>query len=77
MNNGNIKKILKNPSETFSHHFPQSQQFGSNELYTHIILPCLTYNVALRPRFRDLTDRIGTILIDQIQSISFQQFHFK
>jgi hypothetical protein len=64
MNNGYIKRILKNTSESLSHYLPQSQQFGSDELYTHIILPCLIYNVALRPRFRDLTDRIGTILIE-------------
>jgi hypothetical protein len=57
-----VKYILKNASENLSDYLPQSNQFGSDETYTHIILPCLTYNVALRPRFKDLIERVRNIL---------------
>ena len=62
MINSSIKNILKNASENLSHYLPQSSQFGSDELYTHIILRCLTYNAAARPRFKDLTERVSIIL---------------
>jgi hypothetical protein len=62
MHNSTIKQVLKSKSENLSRYLPQSEKFGSDEAYTHIILPCLTYNVALRPRFRDLTDRVFIIL---------------
>jgi hypothetical protein len=66
MNIKRIKYILRNSSENLSRYLPQSQQFGSDEIYTHIILPCLTYNVALRPHFKDLTERIINILKQKI-----------
>ncbi|CAF1043345.1 unnamed protein product [Adineta ricciae] len=61
-NNQTVKNLLKTSSSNFSQYFPQSQQFGSNEVYTHLILPCLTYNVTLRPSFKDLNERISKIL---------------
>ncbi|CAF0903657.1 unnamed protein product [Adineta ricciae] len=62
LDNRTVKNLLKTSSSNFSQYFPQSQQFGSNEVYTHLILPCLTYNVALRPSFKDLNERICRIL---------------
>ena len=62
MTNRIVKNILKNPSENLSQYLPQSTQFGSDEIYTHIILPCLTHNLVLRPRFRDLNEKIFSIL---------------
>ena len=62
MTNRIVKNILKNASKSLSHYLPQSSQSGSDETYTHIILPFLTYNVVLKPRFRDLNERIFSIL---------------
>ncbi|CAF4622141.1 unnamed protein product, partial [Rotaria sp. Silwood2] len=64
INNFAVHILLKNASENLSRFLPQPEHFGSNEIYTHIILPCLTYNVAMRPRFRDLRERLITILTD-------------
>lgn len=64
MSNFAVKLILKNSSENLSRHFPKPEQFASDATYTHIILPCLTYNVTMRPRFKDLKERLVTILID-------------
>jgi len=60
-----VRIILKNSSENLSRHLPQSRQFGSDETYTHIILPCLTHNVTMRPHFKDLRERLVTILVDR------------
>ncbi len=62
LNNINIRNILKNSSENLSNYLPKSNQFGSEALYTHIILSCLIYNVNLRPHFRDLVEKISKIL---------------
>jgi hypothetical protein len=62
INNFAVQIILKNSTENISRHLPQPRQFGSDETYTHIILPCLTYNVTMRPRFRDIKERLLTIL---------------
>lgn len=62
IDNNQLKIILNNSSENLSHYLPQSNQFGSDEIYTHLILPCLTYNVNLRPKFIDLNERIINIL---------------
>ena len=67
MDNKTVQNLLKSPSENLSRHLPQSHQFGSDEVYTHLILPCLTYNAALRPRFKDLVERILTIFNGKIQ----------
>ncbi|CAF3854075.1 unnamed protein product [Adineta steineri] len=61
-----LQTLLKNPSENLSRHLPKPRYFGSNETYTHIILPCLTYNVKMRPRFRDLKQRVLDILVNGI-----------
>ncbi len=65
MANYAVQIVLKNSSENLSRHLPKPQQFASDEIYTHIILLCLTYNVAMRPRFKDLRERIVTILVDR------------
>jgi hypothetical protein len=65
MTNFAVQVILKNSSENISRHLPKPRQFASDETYTHIILPCLTYNVAMRPRFKDLRERLVTILVDR------------
>jgi hypothetical protein len=62
MTNFAVTILLKNSSENLTRHLPKPRQFGSDETYTHIILPCLTYNVTMRPRFRDLRERLVTIL---------------
>ncbi|CAF5049231.1 unnamed protein product, partial [Rotaria sp. Silwood1] len=62
INNYAVHILLKNSSENISDFLPQPQNFGSIEAYTHIILSCLTYNVTMRPRFRDLRDSLMTIL---------------
>ncbi len=67
LDNKTIKNLLKNPSENLKHYLPQSHQFGSDEVYTHLISPCLTYNAALRPRFKDLIERVFTIFNEKIQ----------
>ncbi|UJR34889.1 hypothetical protein I4U23_027668 [Adineta vaga] len=67
LDNRTIQNLLKNSSENLPYFLPQSQQFGSNEVYTHLILPCLTCCVALRPYFKDLVGRVSTIFNDQIQ----------
>jgi len=64
LSNYAVPVVLKNSSENLSNHLPQPQ-FGSNETYTHIILLCLTYNLAVRPRFKDLRERLVTILADR------------
>lgn len=67
MSNLAVKLILKNSSENLSRHLPKSDQYASDATYTHIILLCLTYNVTMRPRFKDLRERINTILTDSSQ----------
>lgn len=62
-----VKIILKKASENLSEHLPKPDQFASDATYTHIILLCLTYNVTMRPRFKDLKERINTILADLSQ----------
>ena len=62
LNNFAFRHFIENLSENISRHLPKPQQFASDETYTHIILPCLTYNVAMRPRFKDLRERLVTIL---------------
>jgi len=62
-----VKIILKNSSENLSRHLTKPRHFGSDETYTHIILPCLTHNVTMRPRFKDLRERLATILADRTQ----------
>ncbi|CAF1379610.1 unnamed protein product [Rotaria magnacalcarata] len=59
-----VQVILKNSSENLNRHLPQPR-FGSSEIYTHIILPCLTYSVAMRPCFRDLKERLSNILTEK------------
>jgi hypothetical protein len=63
--------MLKNSSENLSIHLPQSTRFGSETIYTHIIIPCLIYNVNLRPRFRDLVDKIRHILSNNKQHVIY------
>jgi hypothetical protein len=65
MSNALVHSLLKNTAENISRHLPRPRQFGSEEIYTHIILPCLTYNVSMRPHFRDLRERLHTILDGQ------------
>lgn len=65
MQNFAIKMFLKNSSENISQHLSKPRQFGSDETYTHIILLCLTHNLAMRPRFKDLRERLVTILIER------------
>ncbi|CAF0975546.1 unnamed protein product [Rotaria sordida] len=65
VNNSAVQILLKNSSENLTHFLPQPEHFGSTEIYTNIILPCLTYNVAMRPRFRDLRERLLTLLTDK------------
>ncbi|CAF0952555.1 unnamed protein product [Adineta steineri] len=67
LDNKTVKNLLKNPLENFTRFLPQSREFGSDEVYTHLMLPCLTYNVALRPRFKDLVQRILTIFNNNIR----------
>lgn len=62
MTNFAFQNFIRNSSENISRHLPQPKQFASDETYTHIILLCLTYNVAMRPRFKDLRERLVTIL---------------
>ncbi|UJR10881.1 hypothetical protein I4U23_015068 [Adineta vaga] len=62
MHNSVIYDVLKNSSENIAHHLLKPRRFCSDETYTHIILLCLTHNVTMRPRFRDLQQRIITIL---------------
>ncbi|CAF1088639.1 unnamed protein product [Adineta steineri] len=61
-----LQIVLKNPSEILSRYVPKPRHCGSDETYTHIILPCLTYNVKMRPRFRDLKQRILDTLVNEI-----------
>jgi hypothetical protein len=67
MPNDAVRIVLKNASQNLSRYLPQSNQFGSDESYTHIILPCLTHSVTIRPRFRDLRERIRRILIEKMK----------
>ncbi|CAF4635942.1 unnamed protein product, partial [Rotaria sp. Silwood2] len=67
MNNNAIKNILKNPLLNLYFYLPQSHKYMSNEIYNQIIRPCLTYNVTLRPRFRDLIERVQNIFHDRIK----------
>ena len=61
LNNTIVKKILNNPTENLSRYLPKPTYCHSDEIYTHIILSCLTHNVTIRPRFRDLKERIFLI----------------
>ncbi|CAF4864514.1 unnamed protein product, partial [Rotaria magnacalcarata] len=60
MNNIRLKPLLKNQSANLSHHLPQSTKYGFEKTYADIILPCLSYNVNLRPDFHDLIERVQT-----------------
>ncbi|CAF1186924.1 unnamed protein product [Adineta steineri] len=66
MTNYALQIVLKNPSEILSRYLPKPRHCGSDETYTHIILPCLTNSVTMRPRFRDLKQRILDILVNEI-----------
>ncbi|CAF1224987.1 unnamed protein product [Adineta steineri] len=66
MTNYALQIILKNPSEILSRYLLKPCHCGSVETYTHIILPCLTYNVKMRSRFRVLKQRILDILVNDI-----------
>ncbi|CAF0852042.1 unnamed protein product [Adineta steineri] len=66
MTNYALKTVLKNPLEKLSQYLPKPRRLGSDEIYTHIILPCLTNSVTMRPRFRDLKQRILDILVNEI-----------
>ncbi|CAF1494385.1 unnamed protein product [Adineta steineri] len=66
MTNDALQIVLKNPSEILSRYLPKPCHCGSDETYTHIILPCLTNSVTMRPRFRDLKQRILHILVNEI-----------
>ncbi|CAF4040473.1 unnamed protein product [Adineta steineri] len=66
MTNDALQIVLKNPSEILSRYLPKPRHCGSDETYTHVILSCLTYYVKMRPRFRDLKQRILDILVNEI-----------
>ncbi|CAF1088566.1 unnamed protein product [Adineta steineri] len=66
MTNDALQIVLKNPSEILSRYLPKPRHCGSDETYTHVILPCLTNSVTMRPRFRDLKQRILDILVNEI-----------
>ncbi|CAF1119860.1 unnamed protein product [Adineta ricciae] len=63
VHNSVIYDIVKNSSNSIPRYLPKPRRFCSDEAYTHIILLCLTHNVTMRPRFRDLQQRIATILV--------------
>lgn len=63
MPNSTLYAILKNPSDGMARYLPKPRRFCADETYTHIILLCLTHNMLMRPRFRDLQQRIHTILV--------------
>lgn len=65
MTNMAIKMLLRKSSENISKYITKPSRFGTEETYTHIILPCLTHNATMRPRFKDLRERLGTILTDR------------
>ncbi|CAF0973789.1 unnamed protein product [Adineta steineri] len=66
MTNDALPIVLENPSEILSRYLPKPRHCGSDETYTHIILPCLTNSVTMRPCFRDLKQRILDILVNEI-----------
>jgi hypothetical protein len=65
LNSYGLETVLRNPSEILSRYLPKPRQISSDEAYTHIILRCLTHNVAMRPGFRDLRGRVSNILADR------------
>ncbi|CAF3372176.1 unnamed protein product [Rotaria socialis] len=64
-NNIRLKTLLKNQSENLTQYLPQSTKYGFEKTYTDIILPCLSYNVNLKPNFHDLIERVQMILHDK------------
>lgn len=61
LSNARVMNVLKNPSENLSQYLAKPRPFASEETYTHLILLCLTYNFTMRPKFKDLRERLVTI----------------
>jgi len=61
LSNARVLNVLKNPSENLSQYLAKPRPFASEETYTHLILLCLTHNFTMRPKFKDLRERLVTI----------------
>lgn len=57
-----LKKLLKNQSKDLFDCLPISNQFSSDLISTHILIPCLTFNLYLRPKFKDFPQKIDSIV---------------
>ena len=62
IDNSYLKHLLKIQSRELLNFLPISKEFSSDQIVTHLIIPCLTLNLYFRPRFKDLSWKINSIL---------------